>query len=219
MTFEYLRQSLFFFRRHLLPIASIQMPFLLTLGLLDFGIRSGIDPEMEQVPGSLMFLGLIEVLLIPLYWGATIFYMQSVLDGSPLRALTAISMGLSSWVRLLFTYLLNGLAIIIGLILFIVPGVYVGIRFSFADYICVLEGKSPMSSLKLSWGETDGYFWVLLQGFALIFVLLFALQVVALQLLGNTSLLATLVSIVINFGSALITIFGFRVFSVMREQR
>lgn len=214
MTFEYLRQSFFFFRQHFVTLASIQLPFLAFIGILGFLIQG--DSGDTHDAGGVLLLGILQLGLLPLYWGATIFFMQSVLDGKPLSPLNAISLGMSSWGRLLVTYILNGLAVILGLIALIVPGVIVGVRLAFADYICVLENKSATASLKQSWSQTQPYFWMMLQGFILIVLCLFLLEILIQQLLGS-HLIGTLLSLMVDFCGVMLTVFGFRVFSAMRE--
>ncbi|WP_409523756.1 YciC family protein [Nitrincola sp. MINF-07-Sa-05] len=218
MTFEYLRQSLFFFRQHLTTLAMIQIPFLLALAVLRLTLTGRPDAESDLVHASLIGM-LLEMLVLPLYWGATIFYLQSVIDDRPLKPINAILQGISSWGRLLLTYILNAIAVAIGLMLMIIPGVYVGIRFAFADYVCVLEKQGPGNSLKRSWEQTDGYFWVLLQGLVILFGSLFMLGMLVNTLFGPTSLISTLLSVGIEFGGALITIFGFRVYCAMRDEQ
>ncbi|KAA0873671.1 hypothetical protein E1H14_12290 [Nitrincola tapanii] len=217
MTQEYLRQAFFFFRSHFKTLAAIQLPFLITLALLSAALQSSIDPDTSN-SGALIYIGLLELACLPLYWGATIFYMQSVLDGKPLSPITALSLALSSWGRLLFTYILNALAVALGLLLLIVPGVYAGVRLAFADYICVLEGKRPMEALKSSWKESDLYFWLLLKGFLVIFAGLFLAQMLISQLVSAMPV-QMLLTLVVEFVSVLITIYGFRIFCLMRDER
>ncbi|WP_417584454.1 YciC family protein [Nitrincola sp.] len=218
MTFEYLRQSFFFFKQHLLTLAAIQLPFLALIGLLSFFLQGDLTSSEDVASSGFLLLGLLQLALLPLYWGATIFYMQSVLDGKPLSVMSAISLGMSSWGRLLLTYILNGFAVLLGLIMLVIPGVYVGVRLAFADYVCVLEGKSATQSLKQSWSQTQPYFWMLLQGFVIIFLCLLLIEMLIQQIFGST-LPGTLLSLLVDFCGVMLTVFGFRVFSVMREEQ
>lgn len=218
MTFEYLRQSFFFFRQHLLTLAKIQLPFLALIGVLGFFLQGNMASSDGESAGSFLLLGLLQLGLLPLYWGATIFYMQSVLDGKPLSPMNAISLGMTSWGRLLVTYILNGLAVLLGLIALVLPGVIVGVRLAFADYICVLENKSATESIKQSWTQSQPYFWMLLQGFILIFLSLFLLEILIQQLIGS-NLVGMLLSLAVDFCGVMLTVFGFRVFSAMRNEQ
>lgn len=218
MTFEYIRQSLFFFRQHLVTLAKIQLPFLAVIGVLGFVLHGNSASSDTNAAGSVLLLGLLQLGLLPLYWGATIFYMQSVLDGKPISPMNAISLGITSWGRLLITYILNGLAVLLGLIALVLPGVIVGVRLAFADYICVLENKSATEAIKQSWTQSQPYFWMLLQGFILIFLTLFLLEVLIQQVVGM-NIVGMLLSLVVDFCGVMLTVFGFRIFSAMRNEQ
>jgi len=76
--------------------------------------------------------------------------------------------------RLFWKYIgmciLYGLAILGGLILLIIPGIYWGIRFSFAPFILVDTKAGPVKSLKESYALTKGkfgkifLFWLVIGG-------------------------------------------------------
>src|SRR3990167_5151141 len=76
--------------------------------------------------------------------------------------------------RLLWPYiaasLLAGLAVVGGLILLILPGVFVAVRLSMVRFE-VIDGAGIRESLNKSWALTDGHFWHLL-GFLLVMILL-----------------------------------------------
>ena len=55
--------------------------------------------------------------------------------------------------------LVYGLAVAIGLLLFIVPGIYLGIKMQFYGYFIVDKKMGTVESLKASWGVTKGSFW------------------------------------------------------------
>lgn len=69
---------------------------------------------------------------------------------------------------LLFAYILYTVIVALGLVLLIVPGVYVGLRWVFAPQIIVEENAGALSSLRRSWeitrGTTGQVFKLLLAG-------------------------------------------------------
>lgn len=77
-------------------------------------------------------------------------------------------------VRLLWPYIaaavLTGLAVIGGLILLILPGIWVMVRLSMVRFE-VIDGAGIRESLNKSWALTEGHFWRLL-GFLVVMVLL-----------------------------------------------
>ncbi len=222
MTFEYIRQSLFFFRRHFGTIARIQLPFIIGLNLLGLLLQVNLDADSSAARNATALLMLLNITLLPLYWGATLLFLQSAVDNQPLSAFQAVSVSLRYWRRLLLTYLLTGLAVTLGLMLLIVPGIYIGVRLVFADYICVLEDKKPVESLRQSWRESDAYFWLLFKGLLIIFGGLLLLEMPFVYLAEASGFspapIKAVLSIIFDLMGTLVTIYGFRIYSLMRQE-
>jgi len=220
-TFDYLKQSFFFFRQNFRDIATIQLPFLILLNALALWLDMNAS-ETEDFRQTALSISLLSLVLMPIYWAATILYMQSKLENRPLQPFQAISLSFKYWKTLLFIFILTALAISGGLLLLIIPGIYIGIRLSFADYIGVVEGKSAWASLKQSWEETDDYFWVLLQGLLILYPTLQLVEIPITQYFTNqedrSMLLELPIVVFLDLLSALITVYGFRIYCVMREE-
>lgn len=75
--------------------------------------------------------------------------------------------------------LLLGLAIVLGLLLLIVPGIIFALMFMFATLIVIDRERGPIEAMKESMRITRGHKWPLL-GFALVLVLLNVLGLLAL---------------------------------------
>lgn len=218
MTLDYLRQSLFFFRTHLYRLAMIQLPFLLLLALVQHQLLSGAEAEDTRVTLNNLFISTaLDLALMPIYWGATLLYMQSVLQNSPLTPGQAISRSLGCWGRLLLTYILTTLAVSTGLLIFILPGIYIGVRLAFAEFYCVMENKGAVDSIRASWNSSSDFFWPLLQGLALIFGLILLAEVLVGQLLEDKELPRLAFSLLIQFLGVLPSIYAYRLYCVMKE--
>jgi uncharacterized membrane protein len=59
------------------------------------------------------------------------------------------------------TSILYGLCILGGLILFIIPGIYVMGRLMFSVYLSIEKNQGARLSIKESWSMTEGYGWLL----------------------------------------------------------
>jgi uncharacterized membrane protein len=57
--------------------------------------------------------------------------------------------------------LLYGLAVTVGLVLLVVPGLVAMVRLSFTPYIIVDRELDPLDALRASWAATGGYAWSL----------------------------------------------------------
>lgn len=67
----------------------------------------------------------------------------------------------SRWISFAFLGILKGLLVMIGLVLFILPGIYLAIRWMFAELLVIDEGMRPMEALKKSAEMTYGHRWKL----------------------------------------------------------
>lgn len=219
MTFDYLRQSLFFFRTHLNRLALIQIPFLLLITLVQYQLlQGGETTEDVRNTSSLFMSSALDLALMPVYWGATLLYMQSVLQGRTLSAGQAISLSLTCWGRLLLTYILTALAVSTGLLLLILPGIYIGVRLAFAEFYCVMEGKGPVESIRVSWASSNEFFWPLLQGLALIFGVLMLAEVMIGQMPADAKALMLGLSLLVQFLGVMSSIYAYRIYCVMKDE-
>jgi hypothetical protein len=64
------------------------------------------------------------------------------------------------------------IAVILGLIAFIIPGMYIALRYGFAPYVALRDGLSVGESFHMSSKMTDGYLWSVLWFHIVIMVLL-----------------------------------------------
>lgn len=63
---------------------------------------------------------------------------------------------ISEWWRLLVVYFLSGVAILIGSVALIIPGLYFTAKYGFADFEATLNNRPPFSALSESWQDTKG---------------------------------------------------------------
>jgi hypothetical protein len=79
--------------------------------------------------------------------------------GQPATFGSAMGAGIRSWGRLWWARFLSGLAILIGLLLLIVPGIYLLTRLAFVDTVAVVESSTGTMAMKRSFDLTEGRFW------------------------------------------------------------
>lgn len=224
LPFEYIRQSLFFFRSHFAMVVRIQLPFLLLINVLALMLvpeqDSGTDTPMFS--NAVAALSLLNIALMPIYMAATITYFGAVIQNRTLTAGQALMLGLGRWRPLLLVYILSAFAIFSGLLFLIVPGIFILIRLAFADYICVSEGRGALDALKQSWERTDEYFWPLLNGLAIIFMVITGAEI-GLDLLLHKAevsdgLLGAASNILFGLLNTLLTVYGFRLYCVAQQK-
>ncbi len=65
------------------------------------------------------------------------------------------------WPQAVGTAVLAWLAVMAGLLLLILPGIYVAVRLTFTTYALLDERQGPVAALRRSWELTRGRFWSL----------------------------------------------------------
>lgn len=217
MATDYLKQSYFFFRSNFSNLLSIQLPFIAVLMLVQHTVIGGIE-EGANLQNDLFLLTAMDLLFVPIYLGATIFYMQSIVDSRPISTLQAWAWGLQNWGRLFFTFLLSALAISVGLMLLVLPGLYIAVRLGLANQVCLLERKSPIEAMKMSWAGTADLFWTLAKGLAIIYGLLFIGELLVAPIVEGNVILGFIGSAILDFLNVFGAIFTFRIYRAWRDR-
>lgn len=217
MATDYLKQSYFFFRSNFSNLISIQLPFIVVLMLIQHTVIGGIE-EGANLQNDLFLLTAMDLLFVPIYLGATIFYMQSIVDSRPISTLQAWAWGLQNWARLFFTFLLSALAISVGLMLLVLPGLYIAVRLGLANQVCLLERKSPIEAMKMSWAGTADLFWTLAKGLAIIYGLLFISELLVAPIVEGNLILGFVGSAILDFLNVFGAIFTFRIYRAWRDR-
>jgi hypothetical protein len=108
-------------------------------------------------------IGGIVALMFSILSQAVLFYATfQDLRGREVNPVESFSRGLARVAPAIATAILEGLAVGIGLVLFIAPGLVALAAFSVALPICVVEHAGPLRSLSRSAELTRGYWWPIL---------------------------------------------------------
>ena len=219
MIIEYIRQSIFFFQTNIAVLAKIHLPFIFIFNLMLLQIEQPISSENSD---TLLYISALNLLFIPIYWGATIAFMQSTIEGTQYTAGQAIMASIGNWPKLFLVFLVSSICIILGFMAFIVPGIYIAVRLSIADYICVVEKKLPLPSLKQSWQQTEEYIWPILIGTVAILMTImladYLLSRLLSSVLNDNQYLSLLLDICFDFMNVLVMIYGFRIYCLIKQQ-
>lgn len=73
---------------------------------------------------------------------------------------------------LLATNFLTSIIIALGLIAFVIPGIYLAFKLILSPVSSVVEDKSPVDAMKRSWNITFGNWWYLFALFVLFFIVI-----------------------------------------------
>ena len=116
--------------------------------------------RLNPVFGVFGVVGFIACLVtVPILQGALVFGSMNNLEGRPASIADCLAAGQKHWLRLLGLDFLAGLAVAIGMILLIVPGVLLALRWSVSVPALVLEDRGIQESMGRSAALTENRRW------------------------------------------------------------
>jgi len=154
-----LSDAYFFYFRNFRQIASLCLPFLLLDAFLEFLFSNSQNYQ------SLYWVSYVAI--YPIYTAALILFMAQSADKDPSNNIDLIAASLKLWWPF---YLLTVIHLTLGLIgffLFIIPGILVLVRLSFAEFYLILNGLTPWEAIRQSVESTKRYFWYLFSFFVI----------------------------------------------------
>ncbi|MBD1556660.1 hypothetical protein HC752_06895 [Vibrio sp. S9_S30] len=166
--FKIIQESWNYYARHIQGVFLVMIPVIAIMDL--FYVLNPVDLK-EMSNAQEIMKSVIPFVMLPLYQAALVVLFQSRFDGAMLTTSQCYNFGSQAFVRLLVMYILMGIAILSGLMLLIIPGVYLIGRFCLAEFYCVLEKKSYTQALSSSWAATKEYQWPILGGYILVALL------------------------------------------------
>ena len=188
---EILDRTFTVYRRHFLlfvGIAAIPQLLVLVVQLLEIFLKAAPAPvappvtQQLQASGALLGLGFLVVLLgvvvyvvaMLLSTGATVFAVSELYLGRTITIGEALRRMRGELGALFGVLVLGWLATMAGLILLVLPGIYLVCRFAVSVPAALLENLGPRSALERSYGLTKDFAGRAFLIYVLYFVLIFA---------------------------------------------
>ncbi|MEH6626356.1 MAG: YciC family protein [Motiliproteus sp.] len=149
-----LREAFYFSRNQFQPLLMIALVYALPSYIIELSLLSQEGkPEplfLAMINGLFMCLSIIQ-------FGAAVLYIDNLSKGQGISVSQAISMAISRMGGLLLLNLLMGMAILGGLMLMVIPGLYLGYKLLFAEFYLLLKNQDPVTALKSSYKDTAGF--------------------------------------------------------------
>ena len=151
---------------------AIEFPYILIQNIHYF---SNTSSEFSNNVGLILLLATL--IIYPLSTGAQISLYAMILQGSKIDLIKCVLNSRKSLFNLVVGSLIYIFFTLLGLLVFIVPGIIIAVRLSFYCFFIVLEGLTPVDALKKSAEVTKGYTWqiansLIIVGFLLVVSLL-----------------------------------------------
>lgn len=136
--------------------------FLVGLILLSFVVSSTFNfvaAYLERTSGVSAFLFTIAGVVVNILIGMGILYITLQLHDDKKPSYKEIFEPAPLFLNYIFSSILYGLIVLVGLLLFIVPGIIWGIKYSFYRYLIIDQKLGPIEALKKSGEITMGSKW------------------------------------------------------------
>jgi len=146
--------SYFFYLRNFGQIASLCLPFLLLDAFLELLF------SRSQNFQSLYWVSYVAI--YPMYTAALILLMAKSANKDQSSNMDLIAASLKLWWPFYLLTVIQLTLGVIGFFLFIIPGILVLVRLSFAEFYLILNGLTPWEAIRQSVESTKRYFWYLL---------------------------------------------------------
>ena len=152
----------------LLPIAALVV---VPLTLLEHALGDWVHRHGQQLEDQVASTSLWAQATAWLLAALAGLLLYQVLSGAITRAIAAEVAGQDPGVEqsyrfgfarlgpVLVVSILVGLATLLGLIVFIIPGVYIGVRLAVSTQALVVEGRRGTQAMRRSWDLVGGHWW------------------------------------------------------------
>ena len=162
---EWLRDSFSFCRTYWWAIVALVVPITMVREFIMIQTDwYSIGAGMQGLPEMFMWAVVAILLLESFLQVSLILLVQGILNKSNLSFGQRSSRAIVIILPFIFMEIMMGFAVAAGMLLFIVPGIWILVRLSLAPYYMVLQGVGALSSLKQSWKVSRGYGWDLFFG-------------------------------------------------------
>lgn len=121
---------------------------------LTSGYRENSTTAELLIPTVVSFL-----VVAPLMAAAMIFVLQRLGAGERPRVGRSLQAGLDIFTPVFVAVLLAGVAIAAGLVVLIIPGIYIAVRLLFVPQTVVIDRARDRGALRASWELTQGAWW------------------------------------------------------------
>ena len=166
------------------------------------------DPEALANLGTTMMIALLVIGVLSLILtAAMIAKVGAVAKGSSMSLGAALGRGLKAFLPMLLGTILYGLAVAIGSVLLLIPGIILMLSLIFYSYLIVLEGDGPIAALKTSHNLVWGNWWRTAVLLTIVFIIVYVL------LLGLTIPISAALPVIMPMGEDPMTfMYAFNVF-------
>ncbi len=217
-----LADSLRFFTGNLGRIVALCLPFILASMLFGY-LLNAIWPSGVARGGAVVgsYLPLVaDLFFYPIYTGALIVFLARRTAGESPGNGEILREALSVWWPFFLLNLMVSVVVVIGLFLFIIPGLWLMVRLIFSKFVLVLNRVSPVDAMGQSLTLTKSRFWLIFGCLYVVIISIFLLNMLVggvVGQLGSGLVVVVVVGSVFGILSLYLTVVMFRIFMLAAE--
>ena len=169
---EILRVAFQLYQRHWRTLLAIAAVVVVPVTLLQYGIghwfrtngqqlhdRAAVSTSFWAVVSASLLAALVGLLLYQVLTGAITRNIAAEVVGQDLGLEESYRFGFARLGPILVVSILVGLATLLGLIVLIIPGIYIGVRLAVSTQALVVEDKRGTEAMRRSWDLVGGHWW------------------------------------------------------------
>ena len=168
MTLQAISKGFEYYKQFGLNFTFKILPLIFLFGFLaSVGSSSSLSEGISNFDVSLLLIN--NFLISPLLTIIAIFIANDLIENNARDVLVYYAISWQYLLKVLILSLISALCIGIGLLLFVVPGILIAGLLIFVNYFAILENKTILESLNLSWEKSKlnffqctlmaGFFW------------------------------------------------------------
>jgi hypothetical protein len=176
------KEAFYFFRHNLMKLIA----YTLLIGILVIILAQILVPlffaglEAEQITSEVIepFAQLMNLLIKPIYTGGLIILIDSLAhaishEKQEKSIISCLFSGIKRWPFMFMANLLTSMLVFVGLLVFILPGIWIFSRLFLVPYLVMLDKQSPFTAIRNSFIYTRGYSLILLNDIIFLIVIFF----------------------------------------------
>ena len=168
------KESLYFFKKNILQlmayallIAGIVMVLVQLLMPVFFSMEDleNLTPELIEP-----FAQVLNLLVKPIFTAGLIALIFSLANNDKKSIYQSLYLGVIKWPYMLFANVMTSFLVFLGMMLFILPGIWLFSRLFLVPFLLVLQNQSPLSAIINSYRLTNDYVLTLLMDLSMLIV-------------------------------------------------
>jgi hypothetical protein len=211
-TQKILADAWYFYTLNFRYLLYLCIPFVFAEALLSEGFVT-LSEQGEQTISIGYYVAQLGI--HPLYTAILIQFLQVRTKGLPVDRAKVVSEAFTLWPMMVLLVVMKFVLFMIGLLLFILPGIWIAVRMAFAEFYLVEKREQPVESMRSSFTATEKPFWTIVVVFLVPQALLILLQLLLKSFvvsLGNLFILNVLLHMALVMLSLYITIAFYRIY-------